>query len=474
MSLEGDERQETLPQLGAVDPPPCRPPLEIVKQGDEWVTEAYRGGARDGETFGSFDGRLDAMQAAQEKMQQERYPCIVRWDAEDVVGGLYWNDDFEQLEVRYDGILDAWAIVPENGYFLFQAGDQYDEVAEYAQAVQREYDFKHLELYSMEDEPRQTVDHRFLRHSIAESGVRFDEGKMRAHEKRPEPVEQTVAGGSEAPPGGGSPEADEDGPVNSLIAVVDGFKQLDVDEETKTLHYYDITWTDGRQARVAALRPDLANERLEETFLTVLDHWETISDEERIATILGHGDSPSRWVAYDPGQASLAAVLDDIDLEPRLEVIGDVAEALDTANRNNVPPAGIAPSSVRVGPQDSMVQATLAEWGLKRKLLEAVGETPVTWYTAPEQLQETTAAATGVYQLGVLAYWLVLDRVPFVGKPSLESAIQDGSCRTPSDVGRVPEAVDEVLGRAMAPQPYNRYNRAIDFHDDLREVMDST
>jgi hypothetical protein len=472
MSPEREEREGVLPDLGVVDPPPCRPPLEIVEQGTEWVLEKYRSGSRDGETFGTFDGRLDAMQAAQDKMEADVYPCIVRWDAENVVGGLYWNEDFKLLEVRYGPLLDAWAIVPECGHFLFQAGDQFDEVVEYAQAVQREYDFKELALYSVEGEEQQTVDHRFLRHSLAESGVRFDSDRMATHDGEPQAVEQTTVGGEESTPGGGSAESSS-GPVNSLMTVVKGFKQLDVDEETKTLLYYDITWTNGQPARVAALKPDLADEQLEETFLTVLDHWETISDEDRVATVLGHGDSPSRWIAYDPGQAPLATLVDELGAETRLDVIGDVAEALDTANRNNVPPAGVAPGSIRVGPTDGMVQATLAEWGLRRTLLQVAGETPVTWYTAPEQLQGTTAATTGIYQLAAIAYWLLLDTVPFVGTTSLQSAIEDGSYRTPSEVKNVPEAVDDVLGRAMAPQPYNRYNRAIDFHDELRESIES-
>lgn len=471
MSLERKGTETSLPQMGSVDPPPCRPPLEIVQLDGQWVLEEYQCGARNGETFGTFDGRLDAMQTAQDQMDADSAPCILRWDAEDIVGGLYWNDQFEELAVRFDEMMNAWVIVPVNGHYLFQAGDQHEAVLEYAQAVQRRYDFKRLLLYDAEDEKRQEVDHRFLRHSIADSGVRFDAAKLQSGREIPEPAERTTAGNQPPEISGGRNTADR--PTNSLMAIVDGYEQLEVDEETKTLHYYDITWTDGTPARVVALKPDLENQTLVEAFSTARDHWEKIHDEDRIATIYGHGDSPSQWIAYDPGQGSLAAMFDDLEFETRLTIVEDVAEALDTANRNNVPPAGVAPGSVRIGPRDGMAQATLSEWGLGRALLQTIGETPVTWYTAPEQLQGTTAATTGVYQLGALTYWLVLDTVPFVHKTSLDSAIQNGSYRPPSEVKNVPADVDEVLGQAMAAQPYNRYTRGIDFADELREVLET-
>jgi hypothetical protein len=370
-------------------------------------------------------------------------------------------------------MMDAWVIVPEAGHFLFQAGDEYEAVLEYAQAVQQKYDFKHLNLYSREGELQQQVDHRFIRHSIADSGVRFDSAKLQADDAIPDPTTRTTdpAAGEGGAGAGGGHRADR--PANSLMAIVDGYERLEVDEETKTLQYYDITWRNGQPARVVAIRPEMENDQLVDAFLTGRDHWEGINEEDRVTTILGHGDSPSQWIAYDPGQASLAELFDDLDFETRLTIVADIAEALDTANRNNVPPAGVAPGTVRIGPQDGMAQATLSEWGLRRELLQIIGEHPVTWYTAPEQLQGTTAATTGVYQLGAISYWLLLDTVPFVGKTSLESAVENGSYRPPSEVKNVPKAIDEVLGRAMAPQPYNRYSRAIDFADELRETLEA-
>jgi hypothetical protein len=76
-----------VPALGAVAPPPCRPPLELVEL-DGWVLEVYRQGERSGETIETFDSRLEAMRVANEVMNAEFHPCIVRWDDRDVVGGL--------------------------------------------------------------------------------------------------------------------------------------------------------------------------------------------------------------------------------------------------------------------------------------------------------------------------------------------------------------------------------------------------
>jgi hypothetical protein len=463
MHTEQGDQDSGLPELGSVDPPPCRPPLEIIERGGEWVMEEYRDGARDGPVFGTFDGRLDAMQATRERMAAEVHPCIVRWDAEDIVGGLYWNDLFERLEVRYDELLDAWVIVPAVGHFLFQAGRQHDTVVEYARAVRQRYDFKHLALYTAEDELVREDDHRFLRHSLAESGVRFDREKLLAHEG------PTASDGDSTD----DTDAQTDRPTNSLTAVVGGYEQLDLDGETRLLQYYTASWTDGQPARIVALKPELADERLREAFLTGFDRWQQLQQHPHVASILGHGDSPSQWIAYDPGQASLAALAEDLGLDARLDVLEHVATALDTATRMDVPPTGLRPAAIRVGPQDGMAHATLAEWGLGHELRQVGGETPIGWHTAPEQLQGTTVTTTGVYQLGALAYWLVCDTVPFADASSLESAIETGSRRSPSEVAAVSEDVDDFFDRAMALQPHDRYTRAGDFCDELRGVLQS-
>ena len=95
--------------FGAVEPPPCRQPLEVIERDDEWVVREYYPTADAIEAqiraFGTHEDRMDAMRQARTAMERGQYPCLVRWDAHDSVGGLYWNPSFETLIVEYSDLL---------------------------------------------------------------------------------------------------------------------------------------------------------------------------------------------------------------------------------------------------------------------------------------------------------------------------------------------------------------------------------
>src|SRR6266566_5139634 len=90
------------------------------------------------------------------------------------------------------------------------------------------------------------------------------------------------------------------------------------------------------------------------------------------------------------------------------------------------------------------------------------GTTP---YLAPEQLRGKAQPASDQYALGVVIYEWLCGKPPFQG-PFLEVAVQHVSAPPPSLREQVPDlspAIEEVVLRALAKEPEQRFTRVLDF-----------
>lgn len=452
--------------IGAIEQPPCRPPLEIIEQNGEWLVREYRLKPQAATVFDTHHGRLDAMRAAREKMQTDRHPCLLRWDDTDLVGGLYWNELFEELRVEYSDLLEGWVIVPASDHYLFQAGDSLEPVCQTARAVQRQYDFKRLAVYDTDGTERDSFEHRFIRHDIAASGVHFD---------RDQPLgagEATDESGDDATATTDTGDVSAASPASTLMAAIPDLTELGELNTSGPVFRYRATWDDGQLARIDLLDPDLASNRaVVRQFTSIIDNWQSLSDHDHVTTVYEVGPSPAAWIAYSAAEGSVADLAASLSRDARLQIIADVAAAIDTARRHDVARIGIAPESVLITSRDNPVRASLAGWGLDHAVAAALGDTVVTPYTAPEQLSEEWAATTPIYQLGALAYRLLCHMAPFNDADDLEGAIREGVLTEPTALADVPAAVDSVLRRAMAPTPAQRYTTATTVSDKLTTIF---
>ncbi|WP_276278238.1 protein kinase family protein [Haloarcula regularis] len=91
--------------------------------------------------------------------------------------------------------------------------------------------------------------------------------------------------------------------------------------------------------------------------------------------------------------------------------------------------------------------------------------------TRPEQLDGETTPTTGTYQLGALAYRLLVDRAPFEADVDLAAAIREGDLTPPGQVNQAASPLDDVLARAMEPEPRDRYTSATAFRDRLVDAF---
>ena len=442
---------------------PKRPPLEIIEEGRVWSVAAYDRGAHDSTTYSTHDTQMEALRAAKERLDADTHPCVVRWESPESVRNLYWNPAFERLDVRYDPLVDAWTAVPEGGTCAVAVLGARDAAAERGKALQREYDFKRLRVFDRRGVQRDERDHRFLRHDITASGVRFDRSTVEREDRPEVDVDEDDDEGTEA--------ITSVGPATpgSLGVSVPDITQVEFVDTDGICNQYETPWGDGTRATIVAVSQKFADhETVRERFRAHLDRWRAVDDAETVATVHESGDDPTPWVAYQSGDRGLDDVGMELSLNDRLRALGDVVSAVAaTSDPHRV--CGIEPRNVRVREVGGSRRVAVANWGIRWAATVAVARDYVTPFTAPEQLAGDLADTTAVYGVGALAYWLLCEATPVA--PEDAQAIRTGNLRPPETITAVPSSVEPVLERALATDPTERYGSVQAFQTALFERL---
>ena len=171
--------------------------------------------------------------------------------------------------------------------------------------------------------------------------------------------------------------------------------------------------------------------------------------------------------------ADLASAIDEarqFSLDRTVAVIAQIGPALDAAHAQGVVHRDVKPGNILLEGE----RAWLTDFGLAKiaepsrvisKPGQAIG-TPE--YLAPEQVRGLPiTGATDVYALGCVAFEMLTGRSPFAHVvPSIALLYAHMSAAPPavSDVrAGLPAAVDEVIAKALAKEPAERYETAAAF-----------
>jgi serine/threonine-protein kinase len=159
-------------------------------------------------------------------------------------------------------------------------------------------------------------------------------------------------------------------------------------------------------------------------------------------------------------------------------VLTPVLGGLAVAHRAGLVHRDIKPENVLIS-DDGHVK--IADFGLVRAVAEAkITSTSVILgtaaYLSPEQVSTGDAdSRSDVYAIGILTYELLTGVTPFTGDSALAVAYQrmDHDVRPPSTViAGVPPEFDDLVRRATARVPADRYADADEMGDDLQTIVE--
>ena len=183
------------------------------------------------------------------------------------------------------------------------------------------------------------------------------------------------------------------------------------------------------------------------------------------------GGAPYVVMEYLPG-TPLKARLDELALRHACmpwgeagRIGGAVAEALAHAHQRGIVHRNVKPANVLLTSQGGIF---LTDFGLGNP-------TPISAYLAPEQWQgEPDAPCSDIYALGVLLYEMVTGQLPLeadIPRAMLEKRLDD-PVPLPGRVKLgVPLAVEQVILKALAKKPADRYQTGADIAGDLTDAF---
>lgn len=254
----------------------------------------------------------------------------------------------------------------------------------------------------------------------------------------------------------------------------------------KVYRGYDLTL--GREVAIKILDPDLARDtafrtrfRLEAQAASRMSHPSIVRvfDAGDPSTGDPSSDEPPYIVMELISGTLLKQIIAQgpVPVEDAVRYVDGILEALEYSHRAGVVHRDIKPGNVMVTEKG---QVKVMDFGIARAVSDSsstVAETTqiigTAAYFSPEQAKgEPVDARADLYSTGVVLYELLTGRQPFRGESPVAVAYQHVSETPvpPTEVNEdAPGALDPIVLRALAKDPYQRYPDAAHF----RQALDS-
>ena len=254
---------------------------------------------------------------------------------------------------------------------------------------------------------------------------------------------------------------------------------------------YDLTL--GRVVAIKLLRKDLAGDsafrtrfRLEAQAASRMSHPTIVRvyDAGEDSEMAPDGTvSPVPFIIMELVQGSLLKDIiarGPVPVPDALRYVDGILEALEYSHRAGVVHRDIEPGNVMV---TDAGQVKGMDFGIARAVSDSsstVAETTqilgTAAYFSPEQAKgEPVDARADVYSAGVVLYELLAGRQPFRGETPVAVAYQHVSETpvAPSEINEtVPRSLDAIALRALAKDPFQRYQDAASFREALDAAID--
>ena len=238
----------------------------------------------------------------------------------------------------------------------------------------------------------------------------------------------------------------------------------------------------GRPVAIKVLRADLAeNRKLVSQFrdeaarLAALHHRNLV----QVYSFGEDGDDVFFVMELVEGEA-LGDIIDRLAEKSRwvtpekvIKIVDEIAAALEAMHAAGIIHRDVKPANVLLDRIND--RAVLVDVGIAKRAHEAGDAAGTPGFAAPESFTEAEeTSATDVYGLATTSYAMLTGGPPFGGGEILTVVKRQmfEPLRKPSAIRPdLPPAIDEVFGRALAPQPGDRYESATEFAIALTRAL---
>lgn len=223
--------------------------------------------------------------------------------------------------------------------------------------------------------------------------------------------------------------------------------------------------------------------RVLEKFQTEAQTWSNLADHDNIVSVYAWGMEPLPWLALEfMDGGTLNARIGSVDVAEALWLSGRIAEGIRHGHRHGVAHLDIKPTNLllRDTPAGKWDYPKVSDWGLAKLLLEhsnsIEGISPT--YAAPEQFDADEYGSpddiTDIYQLGAVAYALLVGEPPFTGSSTavMQGVLQEEPDPPSTSNPKVPAAVDDAVLKALAKQKDDRYQSVLLFRKELNRLFE--
>jgi eukaryotic-like serine/threonine-protein kinase len=196
-----------------------------------------------------------------------------------------------------------------------------------------------------------------------------------------------------------------------------------------------------------------------------------------IVSIYDRGDAEGRpYIAMEviEGRSlkELIVASGSLPIPQAVEYAKQILSALRFAHRNGIIHRDIKPHNILLGPEDRL---KVTDFGIARagasQMTEVGSIMGTAQYLSPEQARGApVAAASDLYSVGIVLYEMLTGKTPFNGETPIEIAMKhlNEPPRPPSDHRReIPPELDQIVLRALAKDPNDRYQAAEELSADL-------
>jgi serine/threonine protein kinase len=243
-----------------------------------------------------------------------------------------------------------------------------------------------------------------------------------------------------------------------------------------------------RRVAVKLIAPELAADEMFRQRFQRESRVAASIDHPHVIPIFDAGDEDGQlYVAmrYVEGTDLGALLAREGALEPEraVDVIAQVADALDAAHERGLVHRDVKPANVLLERRASGYHSYLTDFGLVKTVGAASGALTRTgqWlgtpdYAAPEQINGADVdARTDVYALGCMLYHAITGQPPFKGDTDVAKMFAHLSQPPPSLLEAKPDApalLDGVIRRAMAKDPAERQGSASELASSARQAIE--